>query len=426
LPTVLVGLSVILAFGFLAIDRTFDTLEAPFALSFFEGTADAAQGLLSTIATSLITVISIAFSITIIILQAASTQYSPRVLRNFTRDKGNQIILGTYLATFVYALLVLRSVRNEDGGVAEFVPELSITFALVLTLICVALLIYFISHVSTSIQVENIVRNIDRALIAEIETLFPQPVGKTIDTAVPAETVFSRLHGGVREKHLRAARSGFVHSIDHGALAKVRAEGVRSVLVMPKVGEFVVKGQPIVKVGEAGPVGDYDAGALIKAVILDDQRSVEQDPLFAVSQLVDVALRALSTGLNDPTTAQYCLYRLSDALVRLVGRKFPANQATFGDNPIIYIFNQPTWAEFVDAALSQIRRAAALNVRVTHTLIRQVGKIASFAPPYRAAPLLHQLEEMKKNIDSGSFSPADKAQLSGEIAAAEKILDRAA
>ena len=149
----------------------------------FGGSASAARALLAAIAGSLITVVALAFSITIVAIQQAATQFSPRVIRNFMRDRGNQVVFGAYIATFVYALLVLRQVREDRDGASEFVPALSITAALLLALVCVALLIYFIHHAATSLQVATIADNIRRELRDGLERLYPQEIAEPLGGA---------------------------------------------------------------------------------------------------------------------------------------------------------------------------------------------------------------------------------------------------
>ncbi|HPL62487.1 MAG TPA: DUF2254 family protein [Syntrophales bacterium] len=170
-PAILTAASVVVAFSMVRLDRAYSWELASEAPWLFAGTAEAAWSLLSALATSLITVVSIAFSITIIALQQASSQYSPRVLRTFTSDKGNQVVLGMYLATFVYSLLVLRTVRGGDDG---FVPALSVNAAIFFTLLCLGLLIFFIHRIATSLEVVNIIKRIHEALMKQIENLYPE------------------------------------------------------------------------------------------------------------------------------------------------------------------------------------------------------------------------------------------------------------
>ncbi|MEM5785979.1 MAG: DUF2254 family protein [Syntrophobacteraceae bacterium] len=163
LPGVLVLTSSLLAFLFLHLDQEYPLTIGGTIVGFFGGSASGARNLLSTIAGSLITVISMAFSITMVALQQASTQYSPRILRNFTSDRGNQVVLGTYLATFIYSLLVLRVIRADQEDSSAYVPALSISFAIFLAVVCSGLLIYFINHIASSLQAEHLVESIHKA-----------------------------------------------------------------------------------------------------------------------------------------------------------------------------------------------------------------------------------------------------------------------
>lgn len=192
IPAILVVGAIALAFGMVTIDQVyFEEVrrEVPWL---FGGTADAARGLLSTIAGAMITVVSISFSVTIVALQQASSQYSPRVLRTFTSDKLNQIVLGMYIATFVYALLVLRSVRTEVSDIdgSGFVPALSVVVAIILALICLGLLIVFIHRITQSLQVAEIIRRVHGDLVQQIEVLYPEQIGEPV--ADPASAVHVR------------------------------------------------------------------------------------------------------------------------------------------------------------------------------------------------------------------------------------------
>jgi len=423
LPSVLVAFSIVLAFIFLTIDQIYISEEEGTILVPFGGAADAARGLLSTIAASLITVISIAFSITILSLQQASRQYSPRVLRNFIRDKGNQIVLGTYLATFTYSLLILRSVRDETDQIAGFIPALSITFGFLLALTCVGMLIYFISHVATSLQVENIVKNVHTVLVEEIDNLFPEHIDEAVDAGISGEELFNQLKGPGPVRQIKSKNSGFVHSFDDYLLAKLKSERVKAVFVLPLVGDFIAEDQVIIKISENETGEEYDPDVLIKGIILRDQRSIEQDPLFALNQLVDIALRALSPGINDPTTAEYCLFQLRDALCRLAGRKFPPSRHIYEDNPVVFIFNRPTWHEFVDAAFNRIRRSAESYVGVTGIIIEQLHRLAPCVPEgNRSEPLRKQLNEVRDSVKRQSFNERDTDTLLRQIDEAEKIV----
>lgn len=426
IPGILVALSIPAALFTLSIDEQYISELERTVPGLFGGGSEAARELLSTIAGSLITVISIAFSITIVALQQASTQYSPRVLRNFTKDRGNQIVLGVYAATFTYALLILRSVRTSTDDAAGFIPALSISFALILTLACIGLLIYFISHVSASLQVEYIISRIHEDLIRQIDTLYPEQIGVAVDDNRQPKDIFSGLNGRGDLHTVRAQQAGFIRAVNENVLSLTSKEGVRAVYIMPHVGEFVLEGAPIITIGVEGPIDSHLESMLKQAVIVDSQRSVEQDPLFAIRQLVDVALRALSPSMNDPTTAEYCLYYLGDTLSKLANREFPSKQR-YLETGIDVVANRPNWPDFVAESFSQIRIAASDNLHVSNTLVEVIEKIAGNLPQgNRWEPLLEQLQEIRHNIDKLPVPQADITALLTEISKAEQTLRSAA
>ena len=422
LPSISVALSVGLSFILLSIDSIYVSRMGLSVAGLFGGTADAARVLLSTIAGSLITVISIAFSITIVALQQASTQYSPRVLRSFTKDKGNQAVLGTYLGTFIYALLILRSVRAADSAAAEFVPALSITVGLALTLACMGLLIYFISHIASSLQIENIIKRIHEDLVGQIEDLYPDKLGAAADVETSGEELFEQLKGFHETLVVKTPKSGFVRAIDSRPLEGFADQAIPTVFVRAAVGDFVVFGETVAEISVGRESARARADDLADAIIIDHERSVNQDALFEIGQLVDIALRALSPSVNDPTTAEYCLFRLTDALCQLASREFPSNKRTFDSGPTVFIFNRPGWPEFVDVAYSQIRRAAADDVHVTGVLVRQLAKLMRYAPDgNRVEAITRQLIEIREILGRQVFSKRETATLRSHIDAALQI-----
>ncbi|HEX6383082.1 MAG TPA: DUF2254 family protein, partial [Anaerolineae bacterium] len=215
LPSVLVGAALILSLLLVQIDDRLLQRQDPLIPWLFSGTPDAARTILSVIAGSLITVISITFSLTILALQQAASQYSPRVLRHFTSNRGNQIVIGTYIATFVYSLMVLRTVRTatEDGN-TRFVPALSITFGILLAIVCLGLLIYFIHQISQSLQVDVIISRLRSDLIGQIDKLYLGGSDDPLSTDVLGKAVGQR----DRSCYIYSERTGFVHVIDEEQL----------------------------------------------------------------------------------------------------------------------------------------------------------------------------------------------------------------
>ena len=282
----------------------------------FGASADASRAILAAIATSMVTVAGVVFSITIVALSLTSTQYSPRVLRNFMRDRPTQVVLGVFMGIFAYCLIVLRTIRGADYG--DFIPSLAVLAGMVYALAGVALLIYFIHHVAQSIQAASILARISHDTAGAIEKLFPQNIGQPPAYDQAMAPPLPRAWTAVR-----ADQDGYVTGIDSESVMQFAVEQDRIVRLAVATGAFVVAGSPVIELSGTDPLADDDAQRLRGWVSLAPQRTVEQDAAFGLQQLVDVALKALSPGINDPTTACMCIDRLGALLAQLASRRIP-------------------------------------------------------------------------------------------------------
>lgn len=423
LPTVLIIAGIVLAFVLPQIDITLDERGKALLPGQIAGSVDAARTLLSVIAGSLITVVSIAYSISIVAMQQVAVQFSPRVLRNFTSDRGNQMVLGIYLATFAYTLLVLRQIRSSTEEVeTTFLPTLAVAFTLVLTLLCLAMLVYFIHHVSQSLQVSVIMDRVRREFIDEINTVYPPTRDLIVDPphcSVLAETLPRHEGPG----YIRSKRTGFVRRINDRALLSMLPRQLDWLVIQPQVGAYVPYGGILLEVSNDQACNRRLRDQLQDIFILDNARTITQDPLFGVRQLVDIALKALSPAINDVTTAEYVLANLGDMLGRLALRDFPPTERVARNGHTRCFFNHPLWDEFVDTAFSQIRRQAAGDVHVTSALLHVLYDVALRVPPgRREEPIRHQIDEIRRAVTAQSFSEHDKAMLLDQAAAVDEIL----
>jgi len=426
-PMVLVALAVLLSSVLIQVDVTLiGNLHTKTILPWlFSGTADAARSILSTIAGSLITVISIAFSLIIVALQQASAQFSPRVLRSFTADRGNQIVLGTYIATFVYSLLVLRAVRsaNQAYNQVDFIPSLSVTIAIVLAIVCLGLLIYFIHHTSQSLQVSVILDRVRTDLNSQIDTLFPEcDADWTIDQP-PVPLLIAAIAGVGATRHVYSERTGFIRTIDEEAIRAAPLDGVQWLWIQRQVGEFVTTGGIIAACRADAAPDAHLSRAIRDAFVIDDRRSMNQDPLFGTRQLADIALKALSPGINDPTTAEYALYHLGDSLGHLADRMIPPAGQIVEDGATWLFFSRPTWEGFVEDTFDQIRRAATGQVHVLQTLLDILADVAVHVPPgSREDALRHQVAEVRRIVARAEWSEADKESLTRRAEIVDDLL----
>lgn len=360
----------LLGIGLVELDRRIDLDGVRFV---FEGDGSAARSVLSVIAGSLITVAGLTFSITIVVLQQASSQFSPRVLRTFFGDRITQITIGTFIGTFIYSLLVLRAVGSFAD--ASFVPRLSVTVASLLGIGAVVLLIVFLNHVSQMVQVSHVTANIARETLACTDVLYPADRGKPVREAEGSE-----LLGTWREEEaglVLPPRPGFVQRVDVEEMADALPDGVDRLAIRVCPGDFVSVESPLAEVWPA-EVADDCRAAVIGAVSIASERDIVQDVDFGVRQLADIALKAMSPGLNDPTTAVNCIGYLRAILVRLAARSSPPSVRRFLDGDLTVIVRMRRFDEFLESIL-QISRYAAGDAWVVCEMLTALRACAEAA-----------------------------------------------
>jgi uncharacterized membrane protein len=372
--------------------------------------AAGARAILSTVASSMITVVGIVFSITIVTLSLASQQFGPRLLQNFMRDRGNHFVLGTVTATYLYCLLVLRSV-SEDGG-SRFVPHLSILVAVLLAILCVGVLIYFIHHVAESIQVTNIIAGVSRDLAAGIRRHFPEKLSEVVG-AREAEYALGELLPEGFDEQVRTVpthSSGYLQAVDLPGLLELAEEKDLVIRIGHRIGHFIVAGAPLVEVwpGEAADAEDL-AKALNGFFITGHKRSQVQDVEFLINELVEMAARALSPGINDPFTAISCINHLGAALSDLAQRVFPSVLKKDRENRVRVITYPTTFERIVDVAFNQIRQYGRSHAAVSIRLLENIGVILPFTRhAAQREALLRQAALIERGSHEGLPEEADR------------------
>jgi len=348
----------------------------------FGSGAAGARGLLATVASSMLTVAGVVFSITIVALALASSQYTSRVLRNFISDRVNQTALGVFVGIFAYCLVVLRTIRGADEG--AFVPSLAVFFGLLLAFVGIAVLIYFIHHISISIQAAHILGAVAGETILAVDRLFPQGVGEEAVAGEPTS-----LDPGQLWHPVLSTRTGYLQSLDTTGLLAFARERQAVVRMERGVGEFVIEGMPLASVLGTAPSAD-DRQRLGALHAVGRQRTVKQDASFGIRQIVDMALKALSPGVNDTTTAVMCIDYLTAILIRLTDRRIESCYRS-EDGELRLLTCGPTYSGMVGEAFDQIRQNADGNVAVLESLLGSVELLASSAtsPPRRRALLEH-------------------------------------
>lgn len=336
----------------------------------WRGGPEGARELMSTIASSMITVAGVVFSITIVSLQLASSQYGPRLLGNFMRDTVNQLVLGTFVATFIYCLLVLREVRSVEGDV--FVPHLSITVGSLLALTSLAVLIYFIHHVADTIQAENLTAATARDLRSVIDYLFPEMLGQ--GKGEPDDHP-AALPPDLNQNCTRvpATGSGYLQAIESETLMEAARRSDLVLRLLHRPGDFVVEGDTLAQAWPADRCAGETARRIAAAFIVGRQKTLTQDVKYSAHQLVEIAVRALSPGINDPFTAVACVDWLGASLRQLAQRRIPSIYRYDDDRRLRVVAPTTTFVDLADIAFNQIRqygyRSLPVMLRALETIV---------------------------------------------------------
>jgi uncharacterized membrane protein len=319
----------------------------------FAGGPDGARSLLSSIATSMISFTGLVFSITVVSLQLASGQFSPRVLRSFLRSRVTQTALGVFIATALYALVVLRSVRG-NVGVEPYVPQLAVTTAAALLVVSFVLFIAYISHITRSLQLSTIVENVRRETVRLLGDGERSAAGDERGQGLPLAGL---------GRWVAARRPGHLVGVDVPSLVAEAARCDVQLVVAVPLGAHLAEGMPLVAVHGEGPAR-VDDDRLRRFLPLGGERTMAQDVAFGFRQLVDIAEKALSPGINDPTTAVQALDALHDLLRRLAARPDPASGHVDDAGTLRLRTRERGFAGYLDLALDEVLRYGADSVQV--------------------------------------------------------------
>lgn len=389
----------------------------------FNGGADTARSVLSSIAGSLITATSLTFSLTVVALQLASSQASPRVLRMFARDRHVHWTLATFLGTFAFAITVLRTIRSQDDAVAEFVPRVSVTVAFFLTLVSVVMLVLFLAHLAAQLRVETILKDIH----AETDDVIDRE-SERHSAAVAFDGVILVPPG----RHVvTASESGFVTSRDR--LALVEAATKQRIVVQEArfVGENVVAGTPLAywwTSSAQAPEPDPEAVEAIEdavrcAHVVGYERTASEDVGFGVQQILDIALRALSPGVNDPTTAVHALGHLSAITARTAAMAQPPAGLADEAGDLRVVTAQVLPADRIRASLAPMRHHGADSPALVARFLQAIDELAYRTDEAGAREELgRQLDALEEQLRALAGDPAAARESLARLAASREGL----
>lgn len=406
-PGLMSLMAIALAIGLPIVDSVLDNGRGV-QLGWLATTAPAARSLLSGITGIMFTVLGIVYSSTLVTLSITASQFGSRLLRTFLRDLVTQVTLGTCVATGIYSLLVLRTIKEYDGTL--FVPHLSVFVALILAIISVAALIRFVHQVAASIQASNVVKAVAHDLDDAIERLFPERLregksqdgddetheGIPISQSAGSDRAFARVEG-----HLQA--------IDSGNLVKFAAQKQVILELLYRPGDFIVRGMPLALVRPENSWSEEFEKQLNRFFIVGSRRTPQQDVECAIQELVELAVRALSPGINDPFTASSCIDRLAASLSRIASRQNPAPFRYDSDGQLRVIFRRSTFRGALDAAFNVIRQNSADSVPITINLLEALEVIATAATrPSDLRAIQRQSEMIRRGCEEQAFDQQDR------------------
>lgn len=410
IPTVMTATALVLAAFLVLLDAHLAARPDLRLRWVFHNGPDGARGVLETIAGSMVTVAGTVFSVVIVALTLASLQFSPRILRNFMQDQINQIVLGAFIATFAYSLLVLSTVKDT------FVPVLAVSVAMLLALGCTGLLISFIHHTAESIQASAIIARIHHETIAAIDRLFPEGEAAEVEACPePPKTA---------PAVLKVLTTGYLQKIDEAAVIRAATAADVVLRMERRIGDFVILESPLFSVWPAERLNRTLSQRLSRTIHIGDHATIEQNARFGIRQIVDIAVRSLSPAVNDPTTAVTCVDFLGPILCRLAERQTPTRTRADAHGGVRLFMRVPTFAEFVETAFNQIREYGQSDVAVTLRLLETLTRLGERVQDSQQRTVLWQhVCLIASGADRGIWAAHDRAAVNARLQQVAQTLD---
>lgn len=406
LPTVVALCAIALAVVMVELSTIVDSAMLTRYPRVFGADPDSARSALAAIAGSIITVAGVTFSITVLVLSQASSQYTPRVLRSFMRDHPSQLSLGVLVGVFLYCLVLIRTIRGN--GLTDAVPALAVVVAYGLAVVAIAVLIYFIHHIAATLDAGSVVARISTETIEAIERLCP--AADSVSRAAEDGGIEGRAPCASERSSVKAPGTGYLQVLDTGRLLKQAQRAGVTFRFEREIGAFVLAGTPLVWVcGEEN--ARVDRAAVAGAITIDTYRILFQDPAYGVRQVADIALKALSPAMNDTTTAVLCLDYL-EAILRCLAPRRIIRALNDSEGVVRLVIPRSSFRSIVDVALNEIRIAAAANPRVLRRMLDLLNDVGSCVhSAERRSALLAHVGHIRSAIDASVRFEDDRRAL---------------
>lgn len=400
LPLILIISGVVLAIGSLYLDTRIGFDPSGVLQYVFSGSAGSARSVLSLIGGAMIGIAGTVFSITLVVLTLASSQFGPRLLRNFMYNRLNQTVLGIYVSTFLYCLIILNSVKGNEEF--SFVPTFSILFALILTVICIICLILFIHQVSMSIQPSEIISAISLELEKNIEKTFAHDL--EMDDQKGYEDLLAKMEDELPiVTNISNTQVGYLQYIDNKPLLEIAENHDLLFYLKFKPGEYLVKEAIAVKVSSEREIDDSTKKEIQALFITANNKTTFQDIEFSIDQIVEIACKALSPGINDPFTAITCVDYLTSNLCHMTTAKFPPKYIKDSTGQVRIISKPLTFSGMLDAAFNQIRQFGSASPAVMIRLMEALNTICDFTTNSEQKKAVERHAKMVLEAGKSSF-----------------------
>ena len=400
----IVSVMFIVALGLVRLDHALKLTPDPDQVWFYGGGADASIGLLSAITSSSITVAGVIFSATFVTMQLASSSYTPRVVQALSRRWNLQVVLGIFLADFVFALVVLRSVRPvTETRAPEFVPVLSVSACILFSFICVGVFVYYVSYGFRSLQPTFLIDSAVRETIGLLER--SQRVSEGVRQVSPG----AREAGSAENPHLVvAAEAGFLQRVQFNELQREAEAADVSVRIIADIGRYYFPGEPILAIVPGDRWSMELQDAVLRTVALGDERTPEQDIEFAFRRVADIMLKAISPAINDPTTSEYCINTLGKLILMLASQPAPLQQLVDGNDVIRVTWSQQPFARCVNTAFDQFRHYGSRDISLVAYTLQSFRRLASLLPVGHRAVIVAQAVALRDTALAEVGSEGDR------------------
>lgn len=405
IPMFIILFSIVLASVLIYVDRIVDTSSVDYLNSILTESADSARSVLSTISGAMIGVAGTVFSITLVALTLASSQFGSRLLRNFMHERLNQVVLGTYVSTYVYCLIVLNVVKDNDSQV--FIPTISILVAIIIAIGNIVLLIIFIHFISTSIQADKVISDISTSLMRNIENIFSEELEGEDDTAGhETKDLEHYLDEFPNCKTLLSPKGGYLQYLHNQSLFDVAKTNDYIIVSHHRIGSYIVKGESLLSLYSKTEFTEESSTGFESNFVVGNSRTPQQDAEHSIHQMVEIACRALSPGINDPFTAISCIDNLTSTMCYLTQVKFPSKYKFDDNEQLRYVFKPLTYQGMLDASFLQIRQFSKGSPSVVIRLMEAMITIHNFTPHPIHKKAVKEHAEMIMRVAESSFEDA--------------------